>query len=122
MCGSSGCVRASLANCQMRPACHGHMAQTALIRKQVAEGKTHDAIIATFVAQYGQHVLDSPVDRGFNRLAWLLPYLLAAAGLVMIVMNARRWSHRPAVATSGPSPGADPALDARLDDELRDLD
>jgi|RhiMethySRZTD1v2_1073278.scaffolds.fasta_scaffold00407_42 cytochrome c-type biogenesis protein CcmF len=122
MCGSSGCVRASLANCQMRPACHGHMAQTALIRKLVDEGKSHDSIIATFVAQYGQHVLDSPEDRGFNRLAWLLPYLLAGAGLVVIIVNARRWSHRPAAAASGVTPATDPALDARLDDELRDLD
>ena len=54
--------------------------------------------------------------------AWLLPYLLAAAGLVVIVVNARRWSHKPAATASGASPAPDSALDARLDDELRDLD
>jgi hypothetical protein len=67
-------------------------------------------------------VLEVPEDSAFNRLAWLLPYLLAAGGLVLIVMNARRWSHRPAAATAGGAPSTDPALDARLDDELRDLD
>ncbi len=122
MCGSAGCVRATLANCQMRPACHGHSGQTAQIRQLVDEGKDHDTILATFVKQYGQHVRDIPEDTAFNRLAWLLPYALAGAGLVVIVMNARRWSHRPATATSGVAPPTDPALDARLDDELRDLD
>jgi cytochrome c-type biogenesis protein CcmH/NrfF len=122
MCGSSGCVRSTLANCPMRPACHGHTAQTAEIRKAVEEGQSHDTILAAFVARYGQQVRDVPEDGAFNRLAWLLPYLLAGAGLVVIIVNARRWSHRPAAATSGAGLATDPALDARLDDELRDLD
>src|SRR5687767_1808301 len=123
MCGNSGCVRSTLANCQMRPACHGHSGQTALIRKLVDEGKDHDTILATFVREYGQHVRDIPEDTPFNRLAWLFPYLLAGAGLAVIIINARRWSRpgqTPAAAAAGPAP--DPALDARLDDELRDLD
>ena len=122
MCGSSGCVRSTLANCPMRPACHGHTAQTAAIRKAVEEGKSHDTILAALVAEYGQHVREVPEDSAFNRLAWLLPYLLAGAGLVVIVLNARRWSHQPAAVAGGVSPSTDPALDARLDDELRDLD
>ena len=122
MCGSSGCVRSTLANCPMRPACHGHTEQTAAIRKAVDEGQSYDTILAAFVSQYGQHVREVPEDSPFNRLAWLLPYLLAAGGLVVIIMNARRWSHRPAAATAGGAPSTDPALDARLDDELRDLD
>jgi hypothetical protein len=40
--------------------------------------------------------------------------------LVGIVLTARRWSHRDAPST--PDAGVDPALDARLDDELRNLD
>ena len=126
MCGNSGCVRATLANCPMRPACSGHTQQTGLIRKLVDEGQDHDTILATFVRDYGQHVRDIPEDTAFNRLAWLFPYLLAGAGLVVIVMNAKRWSHSGgqsrAAAASAAGPAPDPALDARLDDELRDLD
>jgi cytochrome c-type biogenesis protein CcmF len=126
MCGSAGCVRATLANCQMRPACHGHSAQTAKIKQLIDEGQTHDAILATFVREYGQFVRDVPEDGAFNRLAWLLPYLLAGAGLVVIVMNARRWSRHggqgSTAAAVAAGPATDPALDARLDDELRDLD
>ena len=72
-------------------------------------------------AGMGQDILASPIDRGFNRLAWLLPYATAAAALVAIVFTARRWS-RPAVHAVAGDPGMDSALSARLDDELRDLD
>ena len=106
----------------MRPACHGHTEQTAAIRKAVDEGKSHDTILASFIQQYGQHVLEVPADSAFNRLAWLVPYLLAGMGLVVIILSARRWSHRPATATGAFAPSTDPALNARLDDELRDLD
>lgn len=66
-----------------------------------------------------------PIDRGFNRLAWLLPYLLGASGLVMIGAAALKWSRRPAAragrAEQAPVP-VDSELEKRLDDELRDLD
>jgi cytochrome c-type biogenesis protein CcmH/NrfF len=123
MCGSAGCVRASLANCPMRPACHGHTAQLARLQALINEGKGHDDILAAFVAEHGQAVLAVPTNSGFNSLAWLLPYGLALMGLVGVAATARRWSSRPAIAGVGAlGPTVDPALDARLDDELRDLD
>jgi hypothetical protein len=52
-----------------------------------------------------------------------LPYTLAGLGLLIIFITARRWSTRPAPAAAGGAPiTVDSALDARLDDELRDLD
>ncbi len=60
---------------------------------------------------------------GFNSLSWVLPYGLAALGLLTLVVTARRWSSRPAAAGAGGADmPVDPAIDARLDDELRDLD
>jgi cytochrome c-type biogenesis protein CcmF len=115
-----GCRR-SLEKCGMTN-CGGEAAQMAAIRRYIAEGKSHDEILAAFVRDGGEHMLMAPIDRGFNRLAWLFPYALAAAGLVTIIVNARRWSHRPALAPSGAVAATDPALDARLDDELRSLD
>ena len=68
-------------------------------------------------------MLAVPRNAGFNSLAWVLPYVLAGVGLVVIVITARRWSTRPAAAGAGGADmTVDPALDARLDDELRDLD
>ena len=115
-----GCRR-PLADCGMFN-CQGHSTQTAKLRQFLGEGKDHDAVIAAFISDFGgEAVLAAPVDRGFNRLAWLFPYLAAAAGLIAIVVAARRWSAPPVAAIAGDA-GLDPALSARLDDELRNLD
>ena len=38
-----------------------------------------------FIAKYGgQQLLGAPIDKGFNRLAWLFPYLVGAAGVVVV--------------------------------------
>jgi cytochrome c-type biogenesis protein CcmH/NrfF len=106
----------------MRPACHGHTAQTAEIQTLLKEGKDLDQTLAAFVEKYGQAVLAVPANTGFNALAWLLPYALGFLGLVTILLTARRWS-RPATAVAGGGDTKiDPSLDARLDDELRNLD
>jgi cytochrome c-type biogenesis protein CcmF len=119
MCTCGACL-STLGSCQMRPNCHGHTQQTARILQYISEGKDRDVILAAFVQEFGsQAVLARPVDRGFNRLAWLFPYLVAGFALVGIVVTARRWSTRAAPAAAAP---VDAALDARLDDELRSLD
>jgi len=121
MCGSSGCVHSTLENCPMRPVCHGHTAQTGEIQSLLNDGKGVDQVLASFVEKYGEAVLAVPRNTGFNALAWVLPYALGALGLVMILVTARRWS-RPAAAVAGGDAQIDPGLDARLDDELRNLD
>jgi cytochrome c-type biogenesis protein CcmF len=95
------------------------------IAKLVAEGKTHDEIVNYFIAKYhSQEVLGAPIDRGFNRLAWLVPYALGAAGIVVAGVVAIRWSRRRGLLDEEASaaPPANHELETRLDDELRDLD
>jgi cytochrome c-type biogenesis protein CcmH/NrfF len=76
--------------------CEGHASQTAKLKQFLAEGKDHDAVLASFVKDFGSAaVLAEPPDTGFNRLAWLFPYLVAASSLGAIVVAARRWSQRP---------------------------
>jgi cytochrome c-type biogenesis protein CcmF len=119
-----GCRR-SLTNCGM-PNCEGHAAQTEKLRQYLKEGKDHDAIVAAFIRDFGgEDILSSPVDRGFNRLAWLFPYLMGATGAAMVGFAAFKWSRLPKGPAAGevaPAGAADRALLARLDDELRDLD
>ncbi|PYR73247.1 MAG: hypothetical protein DMF87_26235, partial [Acidobacteria bacterium] len=103
--------------------CPGHKAQEEKLAAYLAEGKDHDQIIAAFVKDYGsQAVLTAPIDEGFNRVAWAFPYIVGVAGLIAIIVTARRWSAGPRIATAGPDIGLDPSINARLDDELRDLD
>jgi cytochrome c-type biogenesis protein CcmH/NrfF len=119
-----GCRR-SLNNCGM-PNCEGHSSQTARLRAFLREGKDHDAVVAAFVKEFGgQDILSAPVDKGFNRLAWLFPYLIGATGAASVALVALRWSRRAGAADARPTEsgaGDDPELRARLDDELRDLD
>jgi cytochrome c-type biogenesis protein CcmF len=119
-----GCRR-SLANCGM-PNCQGHAAQTAKMQQYLKEGKDHDAVIAAFIQEFGgQYILSSPIDRGFNRLAWLFPYLIGATGAAMVGFVAFRWSRLPhdqAASDAVAAPVDDPILQSKLDDELRDLD
>ena len=125
MCMCAGC-RAPMNNCPMAPNCHGLRAQEPKIDAMLAQGKSPDAIRAAFVTQFGDAVLLEPPDRGFNRLAWLLPYVMGGAGATALGFVAWKWSRRPAdmpaVATANAAPAEDAALNERLDDELRDLD
>ncbi len=118
-----GCRR-PLNNCGMLN-CDGHATQTAKLRKLLSEGNDHDAVIAAFIKDFGdESILAAPVDKGFNRLAWLFPYLVGATGAASIAFVAFRWSRRDgaAGAPAQNDAGDDPILRARLDDELRDLD
>jgi cytochrome c-type biogenesis protein CcmF len=122
MCTCGGC-RLPAGTCGMMN-CHGKEAQLSKLHGLIAKGLDRDMILATFVKDFGsEDILARPRDRGFNRLIWLFPYLAATGALVGVVYTARRWA-RPASTTPPPSTEAalDPSLDARLDDELRNLD
>jgi cytochrome c-type biogenesis protein CcmF len=118
MCGT--CGRQSLTECTCSKAAEMRQEISGL----VAQGKTKDEVIQYHIAKYGsQEPLAAPIDKGFNRLAWLFPYLIGAGGLVIAGSVAIRWSRKPAeVPSADVVAKADPALEARLDDELSELD
>ena len=106
----------------MRPNCGHYDQQAARLEAFLAEGKNYDEVRDAFAAEFGsQAILAAPIDRGFNRLAWAVPYVVALFALVGVFLAARRWSHRPAAVAAGDA-GMDATLSARLDDELRNLD
>ena len=119
MCGTCGRQRISECTCSTAAEMRAELASL------TAKGMTHDEIVAYYVDKWGsQEVLAAPIDKGFNRLAWLLPYGIGATGVVTIAGLALKWSRR-AAPTSSPattSESANQALEQRLDDELRDLD
>jgi cytochrome c-type biogenesis protein CcmH/NrfF len=88
----------------------------------IDQGKSHDEIIQAFVTMYGsEEMLGAPIDKGFNRLAWLFPYLVGATGAFAVGFVAVRWSRHHQIETPETKP-SDPDLEERLDDELRNLD
>jgi cytochrome c-type biogenesis protein CcmF len=116
-----GCY-APMADCPMGPTCHGLKEQNAKLDRFLGAGMDREQVRAAFVAEAGsQNVLAAPIDKGFNRLAWLFPYLLGASGAVVAGFAVVRWSRNHDQMPDATA-ASDPALDERLDDELRNLD
>jgi cytochrome c-type biogenesis protein CcmH len=124
MCGTCGRKRVGECTCGTAEAMRQEIAQL------IAEGKTYDDVVDYYVKKYGsQEVLASPIDEGFNRLAWFLPYAIGLVGVMVMGGVAVRWSRQArsgqAAAAAAPTPAdAETAQirQERLDDELRDLD
>jgi cytochrome c-type biogenesis protein CcmF len=106
----------------------GHATQDRIaIHNLLGEGKTRDDVVQFFIRKYGSQIaLASPLDEGFNRLIWALPYTLGVLGAVGLGFGAYRLSRRPKPAAAGgpsaPVASADLDLQDKLDDELRNLD
>jgi cytochrome c-type biogenesis protein CcmH/NrfF len=97
------------------------------IKKEVAEriarGETKEQILAAFQQKFGEKVLSSPINEGFNRLAWITPFAaLALAGTILTVVIRRRAHATPIVTTPAGSPPAPDALRERLARELDAFD
>ena len=123
--GEMGCVCGTCAHEALTKCTCGTAQQMrSQLRAQIDQGKGHDEIIQAFIGIYGgQQFLQAPIDKGFNRVAWLFPYLLGATGVFAIGFAAIKWSHHSAAAPPEMSATLDdPALEERLNDELRDLD
>ena len=122
MCGT--CGRQLLSECQ----CSKAVEMRAELAGLVANDLNRDQIIKYYVAKYGsQEPLAQPIDKGFNRLAWAVPYVAGITGLVLVGAVAMRWSRRGSAAhadgaAAAQAEPADPSLEARLNDELSNLD
>lgn len=124
MCGTCGRKRVGECTCSDADKMRQEIAAL------VAEGKSYDEVVDYFVKKWGsQEVLAAPIDKGFNRLAWLLPYAVGFIGILVVGTVAVRWTrhgHEGSAAGTAPQPSAEDAAARqrreRLDDELRDLD
>jgi cytochrome c-type biogenesis protein CcmH/NrfF len=86
------------------------------LSEQVKLGKGRDDIRAWFVQRYGSQLpLGAPLDRGFNRLAWLFPYLVGGAGLLGVGIVVSRWKKKE----GDSSPAAQPVETASPPTESR---
>jgi cytochrome c-type biogenesis protein CcmH len=88
-----------------------------VIARRIAVGDTKSEIKARLVANYGDAILAAPPHHGFGLLAWWLPIAGIVAAAALVGFGAWRWSR-----AREPAPAAaplDPALERRLDDELR---
>jgi cytochrome c-type biogenesis protein CcmH len=64
----------------------------------IQRGDSDSLILQAFVQKFGPTVLLAPTHKGFNRVAWVMPYLVLILGLLSVCMVVRSWKKRPAPA------------------------
>ncbi len=80
----------------------------AIIEQKLAQGESQEEILDYFVARYGPQVLSHPISkRGFNLVAWVLPFVAILAGGVVIYLAVKAWVRR----------GRQPPISARSEEE-----
>ena len=76
----------------------------ALVREQLALGKSDEEVRAYFISKYGEWILLAPKPTGFNLVAYVLPALLFLGGLVGVALVVRRWTATGAAGTGSTEP------------------
>ena len=110
----------------MCPTCHTTLDESssaiaqrikAFISARIAAGDTRSEIKRKLVAQFGVGVLAAPPRKGFDLLAWWLPFagLALAGGLISVA--AWRWARGREPREEAAAP-LEPELEQRLDEEL----
>ena len=97
--------------------------QRVFIRALIDQGLTKQEIKDALVREYGESVLATPSDSGFDLTAWVLPLVAALAGAVGVGVAAYRWRRER---TDDEEPPAGQALSGaeteRLDADLARFD
>lgn len=58
-------------------------------------GDNDDLILQGFVQEYGPTVIAAPTAKGFNKIAWIMPFVVLAVGIVFVTWVVRAWKNRP---------------------------
>jgi len=68
--------------------------------------RSDENVLQTFVKEYGTTVLAAPTMRGFDRVAWVMPFAVLIAGILAAAVVIRNWNDRgPTPPTAGAPPG-----------------
>jgi cytochrome c-type biogenesis protein CcmH len=59
-----------------------------------AAGKNKAEIIQAMVASYGETILSAPTKKGFNLMAWILPFAALGIGGAIAVVVVKRWNSK----------------------------
>jgi len=76
------------------------------MREQLASAVQNDSsddnVLQAFIREYGTTVLAAPTGRGFDRVAWIMPFAVLLAAIAAAAMMIRSWTARePVEAASG---------------------
>jgi len=77
----------------------------------ISRGDSDSLVQQAFVQKYGPTVLAAPTTAGFDRTAWIFPFVAFGLGVTAVVFVVRAWRNRPAPATAGGIPSHSAELD-----------
>jgi cytochrome c-type biogenesis protein CcmF len=123
-CGCGTCQH-SLDQCESECGM-GEMRRTE-IQGFVDRGMTDEQINDTEINKYGEETLRLPLDKGYRRIVYIAPLAAILGAVGVLVLVARRSSSsstpkQPPAETLAGAPKEDDDYNARLDDELDELD
>lgn len=110
-----GC-KSTVADCTMLECGYSKPARDKIAAGLLA-GKSDAEIINSFVQESGLQALAVPPAEGFNLMAWVMPFIAIALGLVALTLFIRRFHPKRAAATA---PEVDPALLERYHDRIEE--
>jgi len=83
------------------------------LTSSLAGGQNDSLILQSFVQRYGATVLAAPTTEGFDLVAWIMPFAVAALALLGTIFLVRNWAkHQPSLAAAAAGSANDPALEA----------
>jgi cytochrome c-type biogenesis protein CcmH/NrfF len=78
----------------------------------VTRGDSDSLVEQAFVQKYGPTVLAAPTTAGFDRTAYIVPFVALFFGAGLVILIVRAWKNRPAPALAD---GIAPARNAELE-------
>lgn len=78
----------------------------------VTRGDSDSLVEQAFVQKYGPTVLAAPTTAGFDRAAYIVPFVALFFGVGLVMLVIRAWKNRPTPALAD---GVAPVRDAELD-------
>src|SRR5579863_72615 len=82
----------------------------------LTRGDSDSLVEQSFVQKYGPTVLAAPTNKGFDRTAYIMPFVALLLGFGLVVVIVRSWKNRPEPAIAG---GLRPLRGAELE-QFRD--
>jgi cytochrome c-type biogenesis protein CcmH len=79
----------------------------------ISRGDSDSLVEQAFVQKYGPTVLAAPTNSGFDRTAWIVPFVALFMGLGIVILVVRAWKNRPAPAIAD---GLRPVRGAELEE------
>lgn len=106
-------------------ACEDNAAQTlrqVIREKMFKDGMNKDQLYAYMADTYGEEILAAPPKKGFNWVAWIMPFVATIAGATLVYLGLEKWvipSNRDNLDEEETRKQLDPADEARLNKELK---